>query len=377
MTTLPPVGIEVIGIDGDDTLWHSEGHFHVTEQRFVEILEPWVNAGTVSSALLDAERRNLALFGYGVKGFTLSMIETALTLSGHRIDATQVERILALGKELLAHPVELLDGVAETLDVLRRDHRLVLITKGDLFHQESKVAASGVAELFEGIEIVAEKDPATYARVLARMGAEPGAFCMVGNSVRSDIAPVLELGGAGVHVPYHVTWALEHAEVSDSHPRLARVGGHRRGARGDRRAGRAQRRGMSIDWPLLRKEAVAMTSRSYAPYSGVLVGAAGIAADGRLVRGCNVENASYGVTLCAECGLVSDLVASGGGPLVALAVVAGDGRPLAPCGRCRQVLYEHGGADLLLDAGDGEPKRLGDLLPDAFGPEDVRERSGR
>jgi cytidine deaminase len=134
---------------------------------------------------------------------------------------------------------------------------------------------------------------------------------------------------------------------------------------------------MSIDWPLLRREAQAMTSRSYAPYSGVLVGAAGIAADGRLVRGCNVENASYGVTLCAECGLVSDLVASGGGSLVALAVVAGDGRPLAPCGRCRQVLYEHGGGDLLLDAGDAEPKRLGDLLPDAFGPEDVRERSGR
>ena len=224
MTTLPPVGIEVIGIDGDDTLWHSEGHFHVAEQHFVEILAPWVDAGTVSSALLDAERRNLALFGYGVKGFTLSMIETALTLSGHRIDATQVERILALGKELLAHPVELLDGVADTLDVLRRDHRLVLITKGDLFHQESKVAASGVAELFEGIEIVTEKDPATYARVLARMGAQPEAFCMVGNSVRSDIAPVLALGGAGVHVPYHVTWALEHAVVSDTHPRLARVG---------------------------------------------------------------------------------------------------------------------------------------------------------
>ena len=221
------MGIEVIGIDGDDTLWHSEGHFHVTEQRFVEILEPWVDAATVSSALLEAERRNLALFGYGVKGFTLSMIETSLTLSGHRIDATRIERILSLGKELLAHPVELLDGVAETLDVLRAGHRLVLITKGDLFHQESKVAASGVAELFEGVEIVAEKDPATYARVLGRMGAEPAEFCMVGNSVRSDIAPVLELGGAGVHVPYHVTWALEHAEISDGHPRLARVTGIR------------------------------------------------------------------------------------------------------------------------------------------------------
>ena len=121
-----------------------------------------------------------------------------------------------------------------------------------------------------------------------------------------------------------------------------------------------------------------MTRRSYAPYSGVLVGAAGVTGDGRVVRGCNVENASYGVTLCAECGLVSDLVGGGGGSLVAVAVVAGDGRPLAPCGRCRQVLYEHGGPGLLVDQGDAaDPKPLSDLLPDAFGPDDVSERAGR
>src|SRR4029450_12424244 len=138
------MSIEIVGVDGDDTLWHSEGHYHVTQQRFADLLEPWVDAGAAGAALLEAERRNLALFGYGVKGFTLSMIETALTLSGHQVDATRIERILTLGQELLAHPVELLDGVAETLDVLGRDHRLVLITKGDLFHQESKVAASGV-----------------------------------------------------------------------------------------------------------------------------------------------------------------------------------------------------------------------------------------
>jgi len=215
--------IAVVGIDGDDTLWHSEGHFHVTEQAFAELLGPWVDPATASAALLETERRNLGAFGYGVKGFMLSMIETALALTDQRIDGVHIERIIALGKELLAHPVELLDGVAETIDVLRRDHRLVLITKGDLFHQESKVAASGVSELFERIEIVAEKDVPTYARVVGAMGAAPGEFCMVGNSVRSDIAPVLELGGAGVHVPYHVTWALEHAEVEDAHPRLARV----------------------------------------------------------------------------------------------------------------------------------------------------------
>ncbi len=217
------MGIEVIGIDADDTLWHSEGHFAVTEGRYVELLAPWVDAETVQGALLETERRNLAVFGYGVKGFTLSMIETALTLTDHRIDGAQIERIIQMGKELMGHPVELLDGVADALGQLADGHRLVLISKGDLFHQESKVAASGVAEVFESVEIVAEKDPATYARVLGRLGARPQRFCMIGNSVRSDIAPVLELGGAGVHVPYHVTWAFEQAEVDESHPRLARI----------------------------------------------------------------------------------------------------------------------------------------------------------
>lgn len=135
---------------------------------------------------------------------------------------------------------------------------------------------------------------------------------------------------------------------------------------------------MTVDWPLLRREAVAMTARSYAPYSGVLVGACGVADDGRLVRGCNVENASIGLTLCAECGLVGDLAATGGGRLVAVAIVAGDGAPLAPCGRCRQLLYEHGGGELEVYSGEGTaPSRLGALLPGAFGPGDVTARAGR
>lgn len=133
---------------------------------------------------------------------------------------------------------------------------------------------------------------------------------------------------------------------------------------------------MSIDWPALRDAARAMTERAQAPYSGVLVGAAGLADDGRVVRGCNVENASYGLGLCAECGLVSDLAASGGGRLVAVAVVAGDGRPLAPCGRCRQLLHEHGGPDLLVDGEDG-PVALRVLLPEPFGPGDLETRAGR
>ena len=208
----------MVGLDGDDTLWHSEGHFHVTEQRFRELLAPFVDPEIAGATLLETERRNLALFGYGVKGFTLSMIESALALTGHRIDGRHVEQIIGFGKELLAHPVELLDGVRETLEVLAGRYRLVLVTKGDLFHQESKVAASGLGELFEGVEVVAEKDTATYARVLARHGVPPAAFCMIGNSLRSDIAPVVALGGCGLHVPYHVTWALEHAEL-DAHPR--------------------------------------------------------------------------------------------------------------------------------------------------------------
>jgi cytidine deaminase len=134
---------------------------------------------------------------------------------------------------------------------------------------------------------------------------------------------------------------------------------------------------VSIDWSGLRQEAIEMTRRAYAPYSGVLVGACGVTDDGRLVRGCNVENASYGLTLCAECGLVSDLTATGGGRLLAVAIVAGDGAPLAPCGRCRQLLFEHGGPGLEVDAGVGvTPTTLDALLPGAFGPEDVQKRAG-
>ncbi len=217
------MAIDVVGIDADDTLWHSEGHFVFTEDRFLDLLAPWIDRADASAALLETERRNLRLFGYGVKGFTLSMIETALALSQHRISGQAVEEIITLGKLLMDHPVELLDDVAETLDRLGQRYQLVLVTKGDLFHQESKVAASGIAERFARIEIVAEKDSATYRRMLSQIGSAPERFCMVGNSVRSDIAPVLEIGGAGVHVPYHITWSMELAPLEHEHPRLAQI----------------------------------------------------------------------------------------------------------------------------------------------------------
>ena len=216
--------IAMVGLDADDTLWHSEGHYQATQERYAELLAPWMEAEDVPEVLLATERRNLAHFGYGAKGFTLSMIETAIEISGGEVDGHRIHAIIEFGRELLSHPVELLDGVPEALAALGDAFRLALVTKGDLFHQESKIAASGLADLFERVEIVSEKDPPTYARVLEAAGVPAAEFCMVGNSVRSDIAPVLALGGAGIHVPYAVTWAMEHAEIDEAHPRLGRVG---------------------------------------------------------------------------------------------------------------------------------------------------------
>lgn len=208
--------IDCIGFDGDDTLWHSERYFVLTQERINELLAPWVDAERFDEALLATERANLARFGYGVKGFLLSTIETAISLTEERVPAAVIHRILEWGKELLDHPVELLDGVAETVGALAGAYRLVLITKGDLFHQETKVATSGLAEHFAAVEIVSEKDPATYERILQRLGVPAERFVMVGNSLRSDILPAVELGGRGVHVPYHVTWQLEEAELPDA-----------------------------------------------------------------------------------------------------------------------------------------------------------------
>lgn len=217
--------IEIVGLDADDTLWHNEGQFQVSEQRFRDLMAPWVEDGELTSqTLLETERRNLRYFGYGAKGFTLSMIETALALTDHRVDGRRIEQIIGFGKEILDHPVELIDGVVDTVAALAERYRLVLVTKGDLFHQESKVAASGLGELFEQVEIVSEKDVATYARVLLRMGGSADRFCMVGNSLKSDVLPAVELGGFGVHVPYHLTWAMEHAEA-EAHPHWVEVSG--------------------------------------------------------------------------------------------------------------------------------------------------------
>ena len=208
--------IDLVGLDGDDTLWHSEEYFARTGDALADLLGHYAEDERLRALMLERERANLALFGYGVKGFTLSMIETAIEISEGRVSTAEIQAIIDAGKDLLGHPVDLLDGVAETVATLAATHRVVIITKGDLFHQETKVATSGLADVVHGVEIVTEKDPATYRRVLERQATSPERFVMVGNSMRSDVLPVLELGGHAVHIPYHVTWELEVAERPDA-----------------------------------------------------------------------------------------------------------------------------------------------------------------
>lgn len=203
--------IELIGFDGDDTLWHSEGYYQSTHDEFERLLGNYVDLADarVHERLLATEKRNIRLFGYGAKGMTLSMIETAIEITGERIAARDLQQLLTLGKRILEHPVELLPGIREAVAAIARDYRIVLITKGDLFHQEAKVARSGLADIFHRIEIVSEKDPPTYRRVLGEFDLPPERFAMIGNSLRSDIEPVVQLGGWGVYMPYHLTWAHE------------------------------------------------------------------------------------------------------------------------------------------------------------------------
>ena len=202
-------GIALVGFDADDTLWRSQDYFDEAQQRFEKIVSNYVDLADVGKRLYAYESRNIAFFGYGVKGMALSMIEAAIDITGASIRAADIGRIVSLAKELLQHPVELLPGVREAVQAVAADVPVVLITKGDLFHQEAKVRESGLSDLFRRIEVVSEKDPATYARLFEEFGISAAQFLMVGNSLRSDIAPVLALGGYGVHVPYHTTWAHE------------------------------------------------------------------------------------------------------------------------------------------------------------------------
>ncbi len=218
--------ITTVGLDADDTLWHNETIFRLTHARFVDLLDDHGDPDAIETRLAEVERRNLRLYGYGIKGFTLSMIETAMELCDGGAPPEVVREILAAGREMLAHPVETLPGVDEVVAQLAERYRLVLITKGDLMDQERKLAASGLGDLFAAVEIVSEKDRGTYDRVFARHGTGPEEAVMAGNSMKSDVLPAIAAGAWGVHIPYHVTWAHELADAPEGHPRyvsLARI----------------------------------------------------------------------------------------------------------------------------------------------------------
>jgi len=215
--------ITTVGLDADDTLWHNETLFRLTHKRFTDLLAPHCDEATLEARLAETEKRNLRLYGYGVKGFTLSMIETAMELTDGAVETAVIREILAAGREMLAHPVEPLPGVDEALAALSERYRLVLITKGDLLHQEQKLAASGLGDLFAAIEIVSEKDADTYRRVFTRHGTGPEQAVMAGNSVRSDVIPALEAGSWGVLIPYPLVWAHEAASAPHDHPRYVEL----------------------------------------------------------------------------------------------------------------------------------------------------------
>jgi putative hydrolase of the HAD superfamily len=215
--------ITTVGLDADDTLWHNETIFRLTQDRLRALMADVAAPEVLDARLAEIETRNLRLYGYGVKGFTLSVLETVMELTDNAPPGRIIADILAAGREMLAHPVETLPGVDEALSALSQDYRLVLITKGDLLHQEQKLAASGLGELFAAVEIVSEKDASTYSRVFARHGAGAAQAAMCGNSMRSDILPALEAGAYAAHVPYPLTWAHEMADAPQDHPRFAEL----------------------------------------------------------------------------------------------------------------------------------------------------------
>ena len=200
--------VEVVGLDADNTLWHSEVHFVATHERVADLLTAYVTRDELVSRLAEVEAANRAVYGYGVKDFTLSLIETAVAVSDGRVTGAEVAAIVQAGKELLRHPVDLLPGVGEALDRLA-DRRLVLVTKGDLLHQETKLAASGLEGRFERIVIVSEKDEAAYRRLVVELGVPAERFCMIGDSLRSDVAPAVAAGALAIHVPHDLVASLE------------------------------------------------------------------------------------------------------------------------------------------------------------------------
>ena len=201
--------IKVIGFDADDTLWVNETYFRETEERFAELLEPYETKNKVDQELFKMEMQNLELYGYGVKGFVLSMIESALDLSNNNIPQETLVEIIKLGKRMISHPVELLDGVEEVLSTLEHKYRLIVLTKGDLLDQERKLEKSGISRYFHHVEVLSDKKESNYKNLLEHLEIDVNEFLMIGNSLKSDVLPILNIGARAVHVPFHTTWAHE------------------------------------------------------------------------------------------------------------------------------------------------------------------------
>ena len=215
--------IKVIAFDADDTLWINEPYFYETERHFCRLLEDYLPHHTVSRELLQVEIQNLSLYGYGIKSFMLSMIETALKVSNKTITLDAIEKIIGLGKDLLAKPIELIDGVEEVLIHLKKNYRLVVATKGDLLDQERKLKNSGIEHYFHHIEIMSDKQEKDYLKLIRHLDIQLQEFLMIGNSLKSDVLPVLAIGGHGYHIPYHTTWAHEQVEHTIEHPNFKQL----------------------------------------------------------------------------------------------------------------------------------------------------------
>ena len=211
--------LTTIGFDADDTLWHNERFYRLTQERFAALLADHAEPGHLAERLLAAEKRNIGRYGYDIKGFVLSMIETAIEVTEDRVPARVIRELIEAGQDMLAHPIELLPHARDAVEAVAATHRTLLITKGDLLDQERKLAQSGLGELFDGVEIVSEKTAASYAAIFARHGDGPRHAMMIGNSMRSDVVPVIEAGGWGVHVPHGLVWEIEHAEPPRAAPR--------------------------------------------------------------------------------------------------------------------------------------------------------------
>ncbi len=215
--------LTTIAFDADDTLWHNERFYTLTHDHFASLLADYTDTETLMERLLAAERRNLPHYGFGIKGFTLSVIETAVEVTEGKVPGHVIAKLLDAGREMLTHPVELLPHAEQTIAKLSVDYRVLLITKGDLLDQERKLAQSGLGNLFDGVEIVSDKNRGTYRRIFSQHGDGVAQGLMVGNSMASDVVPMIEAGGWGVYVPHGLTWAIEHTKPPD-HSRYREIG---------------------------------------------------------------------------------------------------------------------------------------------------------